>query len=132
MPQMSSAETDIPRASQAHCAHPLGVGSLNARPMAIGVLKGRRALALTCGKKRLHLLFWMQGQSAPSRSRTGGPTGTNLTVALGKLDLDERLACILDRCPARTDPTLWTGDPFRFPIDAEMGEVIACLCLIPV
>jgi hypothetical protein len=51
---------------------------------------------------------------------------------LGKLHLDERLARILDGCPARTDLTLWTGDRFRFPIDAEVGEVIASLRLIPV
>ena len=74
----------------------------------------------------------MQGHAPPSRSRTGRPTGTDLTVTDGKLHLDERFACILDRRPARIGPALWAGHRLRFPIDAEVGEVIAGLCLIPV
>lgn len=48
-----------------------------------------------------------------------------------KFHLDQRFACVLDRCPARTDPALWTGDCLRFPIDGEVREVVAGLCLIP-
>lgn len=83
-------------------------------------------------KQRLHLLSWVQGQAAPSRSRTQDLTGTDLTVALGKLHLDQRFACILDRRPTRTDPTLWTGHRLGFPIDREVREVVASLRLIPV
>src|SRR5260221_7359274 len=57
----------------------------NPCPMVIGVLELICLLPLARGKERLHLLFWMQGQAAPSRSRTGGPSGTDLTIALGKL-----------------------------------------------
>jgi len=99
--------------------------------MTIHVLELIRFLPLACGKERLHLLFWVQGQAAPSRSRTAGPTGTDLTVALRKLYFDERFACILDRCLARTDAALWTGDGLGFPIDGEVREVVASLCLIP-
>src|SRR5450759_990945 len=100
--------------------------------MAIGVLECLCALSASCRKKRLHLLSWMQGQGAPSRSCTEGLTGTNLTVALGKLHLDERFACVLDGCPARADPTLWTGDRLGFPIDGEVREIVPGLRLIPV
>ncbi len=74
----------------------------------------------------------MQGQGAPCRPRTGGPSGTDLTVALRKLHLDQRFACILDGSPARTGSALWTGHGLRFPIDIEVREVIASLSLIPV
>src|SRR2546428_7128097 len=74
----------------------------------------------------------MQCERAPSRSSTAGSRRTDLTVALRKLHLDERFACILDRGPTRTDPTLWTGDRLGFPIDVEVREVVASLCLIPV
>ncbi len=74
----------------------------------------------------------MQGHAPPSRSCTGRPTGTDLTVTDGKLHLNERFACIPDRRPARIGPALWAGHRLRFPIDAEVGEVIAGLCLIPV
>ncbi len=106
--------------------------SFNACPMAIGVLELLGPLPLARRKKRLHLLLWVQCERAASGSRTGGPTGANLTVALRKLHLDQRFACILDGSPARTDPTLWTGDRLGFPIDAEVREVIADLRLIPV
>ncbi len=79
------------------------MGAFNACPMAIGVLEGLRALSLARRKKRLHLLFGMQGQAAARRSRTGRPTGADLTVALRELHFDQRFACILDRRPARTD-----------------------------
>jgi hypothetical protein len=49
-----------------------------------------------------------------------------------KLDFDERFACILDRRPARTAPTLGTDDRLGFPIDQEAGEIVASLGLIPV
>ena len=100
--------------------------------MAIGLLERICALSLTRCKQCLHLLLWMQGQRAPSRSCTGRPIGANLTIALGKLHLNERFACILDGSPARTDPALWTGHGLRFPIDVEVREVVAGLSLIPV
>ena len=78
------------------------------------------------------VLSWMQGQAAPSRSGTGGPTGTDLTITHGKFHLDERFACILDGCPARTDPLLWTGHRLGLPIDGEVREIIASFRLIPV
>ena len=83
-------------------------------------------------EKRVHLLPWVQGERAASGSRTRGPTGTNLTVALRKLHLDERFACILHGCPTRTGSALWTGHGLRFPIDVEVREVVASLRLIPV
>ena len=73
--------------------------------MTIHVLELIRLLPLACSKERLHLLFWVQGQAAPRRSRTAGPT--------------------------RTDAVLWTGDGLGFPIDGEVREVVASLCLIP-
>ncbi len=100
--------------------------------MAIGVLELSCSLPLACGKQCLHLLSGVQGQAAPGRSRTGGPRGTDLTIALGKLHLNERFACILDRCPTRTDPTLWTDNPLRVPINGELREIVAGLSLIPV
>src|SRR5256885_12875558 len=100
--------------------------------MTIGVLELIRILPLPGGKKRLHLLFWMQGQTAPCRARTGVPSGTDLTVALRKLHLDEQFAGILDGCPARTGPTLWAGDCLGIPIDGEVREVVARLRLIPI
>src|SRR5260370_14534716 len=100
--------------------------------MAIDVLEGICALSLTRRKQRLHLLSWMQGQAAPSRSGTGRPAGTDLTITHGKLHLDERFAGILDGCPARTDPLLGTGNRLGLPIDGEVREIIASLRLIPV
>jgi hypothetical protein len=41
------------------------------------------------------------------------------------------LACFRRR-PARTRVTLWTGDRLGFPIDAEVGEVVAGLGLMEV
>src|SRR6266566_3047565 len=108
------------------------MGAFNACPMTIGLLEGVRALSLARRKQRLHLLSGVQGQSAPSRSCTRRLIGANLTIALGKFHLNERFACILDGSPARTDPTLWTGDRLRFPIDGEVREVVAGLRLIPV
>src|SRR6266571_4109209 len=108
------------------------MGSFNACPMAIGLLELIGLLPLARCKQRLHLLSWVQGQGAPSRSRTRGLTGTDLTVALRKLHLDQRFTCILDRRPTRTDPPLRTGHGLRFPIDGEVREVVAGLRLIPV
>src|SRR6266480_526383 len=99
--------------------------------MTIGVFELIRTLPLAGGKKRLHLLFWMQGQTAPRRARTEVPSGTDLTIALRKLHLDEQFAGILDGCPARTGPTLWAGDRLGIPIDGEVREVVARLRLIP-
>src|SRR5437660_9389725 len=100
--------------------------------MAIGVLDLIRFLPLARCKQRMHLLPWVQGERAASGSRTGGPSGTDLPVALRKLHLDQRFAGILDGCPARTGPALWTGHGLRFPIDVEVREVVAGLRLIPV
>ena len=108
------------------------MGSFNTRPMAIGVLELIRLLALAGGKERLHLLSWMQGERAPSRSGTRDPTRTDLTIALRKLHFDQRFAGILDRCPTRTGPTLWTGNRLGFPIDGEVRQVIAGLRLMEV
>src|SRR5260221_10326440 len=108
------------------------MGSFNARSMVIRLLESFCTFSLTRSKKRLHLLFGVQGQAAPSCSRTAGPSGTDLTIALGKLHLDQRFASILNRCPTRTDPTLWTDHPLCVPIDGEMREVVAGLRLIPV
>src|SRR6266567_1235108 len=99
----------------------------NACPMAIGVLEGICTLSLTGSKQRLHLLSWMQCDAAPSRSRAEGPTRADFTITDGKLHFDERFACILDGCPTRTDPSPWTDDGLRFPIDGEVGEVVASL-----
>ena len=74
----------------------------------------------------------MQGQAAPRRPRTGGPTGTDLTITLGKFHLDQRFAGILDRRPARTRAALRASDRLGFPIDREVREVIAGLRLLPV
>src|SRR5437016_8314915 len=125
MTQMGFAQTNIPRAPQAHRAHPLRMRSFNACPMTIAVLERICLLPLAGGKERLHLLSWVQREGAAGGSRTGGPSRADLTVTLRKLHLDQRFACILDGCPARTDPTLWTGDGFGLPIDAEVCEVIA-------
>ncbi len=100
--------------------------------MAIGVLELICLLPLARCKQRLHPLFGMQGHAASSRSRTGGSRGTDLTITLGKLHLDERFACILDRRPTRADPTLWTGDRLGIPIDGEVRQVVASFGLIPV
>ncbi len=132
MAQMGFVQTDRARAPQAHRAHCLRVGSFNACPMAIGVLEVLGALSTACRKQRLHLLPWVQREGAASRSRTGGPSGTDLTVALRKLHLDQRFAGILDGCPTRTAAALWTGHGLRFPIDVEVREVVAGLRLIPV
>src|SRR5438105_2948810 len=132
MTQMGFVQTDIPRAPQAHRAHSLRMRSFNACPMAIAVLELLCLLPLAGGKECLHLLSWMQGERAPSRSGTGGPSRADLTVALRKLHLDQRFAGILNGCPARTAPALWTGDGLCFPIDREMREIIAGLRLIPV
>src|SRR6266550_8602281 len=132
MAQMGFVQTDISRAPQAHRAHCLRVGSFNACPMAIGVLVLIGLLPLARRKKRLHLLSWVQREGAASRSRPGGSSGTDLTVALSKLHLDQRFAGILDGCPTRTAPALWTGHGLRFPIDVEVREVVAGLRLIPV
>src|SRR5258706_1444667 len=106
--------------------------SFNACPMAIAVLELICLLPLAGGKERLHLLPWMQRERSPGRSGTGDPSRADLTVALRKLHLDQRFACLLDGCPARTGPALWTGDGFGLPIDGEVREVIASLRLIPV
>src|SRR6266571_8563732 len=132
MTQMGFAQTDIARASQSHRAHSLRMGPFNACSMAIGVLELIRLLPLACCKKRMHLLPWVQGERAASGSRTGGPSGTDLTVALRKLHLNERFACILDGCPARTGPALWTGDRLGLPINGEVCQVVAGLRLVPV
>src|SRR5258708_38541874 len=108
------------------------MGAFNACPMAIGLLERIRLLPLARRKQRLHLLSWVQGQAAPSRSRTRGLTGTDLIVALRKLHLDQRFACILNRRPARTAVPLWTSHGLGFPIDGEVREVVAGLRLIPV
>src|SRR5260221_14454741 len=108
------------------------MGSFNAGPMAIGLLEGIRLLPLARRKQCLHLLLWVQRERAPSRSGTAGSSGADLTVALRKLHLDQRFACIQDRRPTRTDPTLWTGDRLGLPIDGEVREVVAGLRLIPV
>ncbi len=108
------------------------MGAFNPCPMARGVLELIRLLPLARCKKRLHLLAWVQSERAASRSRTGGLSGTDLTVALRKLHLDQRFAGILDGCPARAGPALWTGHGLRFPIDVEVREVVAGLRLIPV
>src|SRR5712691_11328136 len=100
--------------------------------MAIGVFKLISLLPLARRKKRLHLLLWVQGERAASRSRTGGPSETNLTVTHRKLHLDQRFAGILDRGPARTGPALWAGHGLCFPIDVEVREVVSGLRLIPV
>ena len=132
MAQMGFGKTDIARAPQAHRAHGLRMGAFNACPMAIGVLEVLGALSTACRKQRLHLLSRVQGHAAPSGSRTGGPSGADLTVALRKLHLDQRFAGILDGCPTRTGAALWTGDRLGFPIDGEVGEVIAGLGLMEV
>ncbi len=108
------------------------MGAFNPCPMAIGVLELIRLLPLARGKKRLHLLAWVQSERAASRSRTGGPSGTDLTVALRKLHFDQRFAGILDGCPARAGAALWIGHGLRFPIDGEVREVVAGLRLIAV
>src|SRR5260370_35078305 len=105
--------------------HSLRMGPFNACQMAIGVLKLIGLLPLARRKKRLHLLLWVQGERAASRSRTGGPSGTDLTIALRKLHLDQRFAGILDRGPARTGPALGTVTGLRFPLAATAREVAA-------
>src|SRR6266581_119302 len=132
MTQMGFAQAAIARAPQAHCAHCLRMRPFNACPMAIALLELICLLPLAGGKERQHLLSWVQGEAAASGSRTAGPRRTNLTIALRKLHLNERFACILDGCPARTDPTLWTGDRLGLPIDGEVRQVVAGLRLIPV
>src|SRR6266852_5157761 len=108
------------------------MGAFNACSVAIGILELIGLLPLARRKKRLHLLLWVQGERAASGSGTGGLSGTDLTVALRKLHLDERFACILDGSPTRTGSALWTGHGLRFPINIEVREVIASLSLIPV
>src|SRR5215831_2027710 len=99
--------------------------------MAIGVFELIRLLALACCKQCQHLLSGVQGERAPSRSRTAGLSGADLTVTLRKLYLDQRFACILDRGPARTRSALWAGNGRRFPINVEVCEVVASFRLIP-
>src|SRR5215472_14382696 len=117
MTQMGFAQTEIARAPQSHRAHSLRMSPFNACPMTIDVLELIGLLPLACCKKCLHLLLGVQGQAAPSRARAGGSAGADLTIALGKLHLDECFAGILDRRPTRTDPTLRTGDRLGFPIN---------------
>src|SRR5215471_2778809 len=74
----------------------------------------------------------MEGQCTSGRSGAGGPAGTSLTIGLRESYLNKRFAFPLDRCPARIDLALWTSDGLGFPIDGEMGEIIAGLGLIPV
>src|SRR5215471_19214198 len=105
----------------------------NPRSMAIDILELIRFLPLARRKKRLHLLPWLQADAAPGRSSTGGSTGTGSTVAYRKLHLSERLAeAVLHWCPARTDPSLRTGDGLCLPIDRKAGDIVARLRLIPV
>src|SRR5438132_1603299 len=98
MAEMGFVETDRARAPQAHRAHGLRMGAFNACPMAIGVLEVLGALSTACRKQRLHLLSRVQGHAAPSGSRTGGPTGTDLTVTDA-----ENFTLISDL------PASWTG-----------------------
>ncbi len=100
--------------------------------MAIDLSEGIGALSLTRCQKDLHLLSCVQRQTAPSRSRTEGPTRAELTITDGKLHFDERFARLLDGCPTRTDPPLWAGHRLSLPIDGEVSEIIAGLRLIPV
>src|ERR1700676_4614595 len=106
--------------------------AFNACQMAIGVLELGGLLALACGKQRLHLLPWVQGERAASGSRTEDPGGTDFTVTLGKLHLDQQFSCIPHRGPTLTDAALWAGHGLRFPIDVEVREVVSGLRLIPV
>ena len=100
--------------------------------MAIGVFELIGLLPLACCKQCLHLLFWVECKRAARGSSTAGPSGAGFTVTHGKFHLDERFACILHRCPARTDPPLWAGHHLCFPVDGEVSEIIARLGLIPV
>src|SRR5215469_7624679 len=106
------------------------MGSFNPCPMAIHLLKSIRTLSASCSKKCLHLLFWMQGQRASRCSGAQSLAGTPLTIVLGKLDLDERFLCLLDRRPARTHSSLWAGDCFGFPIDVKVRQIVASFRLI--
>src|SRR5215467_7688747 len=103
------------------------MGSFNARPMTVSLFESIRTLALARCKQRLHLLPGVQGQAAPSCSCTEGPTGADLAITSGKLHLDQRFACILNRGPAGTDPALRTGDLLSFPINGEVRQVVASL-----
>ena len=107
------------------------MGAFNACPMAIGVLE--RICALSA--------FALQTvpASAPLDARSACAEsflyktpdwGKPYNRVFRKLHLYERFAGILDGCPARTDPALWTG--LGFPIDVEVREVVAGLSLIPV
>jgi hypothetical protein len=74
----------------------------------------------------------MQRQCAACGSCTESLTGTDFTVALGKLHLNQRFACILYRRPTRTAVILWTDDRLGLPVNAKVGEIITGLGLIPV
>src|SRR5712691_2610417 len=113
---MRLVQAKVARAPQSHRAYSLRMHPFNACPVAIGIFECIRLLSLASCKQRLHLLSWLQRHGAPRRSSTGCPTRAGFTIRLGKLHLNERLAFgILDRRPARTDPTLWTGDRLRLP-----------------
>src|SRR5512142_3018474 len=101
------------------------MGSFNACPMAIDLLILLCLLPLACHQKRLHPLLWMQGHRSPLRSCTERLTGADFTITLRKLHLDKHFACILNLCPSRTAPALWTGHRLGFPIDAEVSQVMA-------
>src|ERR1051326_3322075 len=132
MPQVCFAQANIARAAQAHRAGRLGMDALDARSMAIGVLERLGVLALASGKECLHLLAWSQGQGAPRRARTRRLTRAGFAIGLGEFDLDDGVTfAILSRRPAIAPLSLGTRDRLGFPINREMGEIIASLRLIP-
>src|SRR5690242_8815032 len=103
---------------------------LYARPMAIGDLESLGVLALAGGKEGQHLLTWAQGQGAPWSACTEDLTRAGFAISLGELDLDDGMAfAVLSWRPAIARLSLGTGDRLGFPINGEMGEIIAGLRL---
>lgn len=100
MGQMRFGQAKVARAPQAHRARPLRMRSFNACPMAIGVLEGLRALVGVQQKAPASALVAGIRQGPPSRTGTGGSTGTRFTIGLGELHFDDGLAFgILSRRP---------------------------------
>src|SRR5690348_12269365 len=95
--------------------------AFNARPLAIGIVKHRRLLALARGAECLHPLPWLERYAAPRLACAPAAARTDFTIRGGELHLDHLsvlgIAC---RSPTRTRVPLGTVDYLRCPINGKV------------